>query len=58
MMYDAAEMAHPLDIRNADRDPANVDLAPFKAAAHAARLKSEAAATHRRHERMRAARRA
>jgi len=48
-----AEM-HPLDIRGESRDPADIDLQPFKDMMHADRIEREARATQRRLERMRA----
>lgn len=46
---------HPLDIRTSAelRDPALVDLQPFRVAVHKERIELEEAATQRKHERMR-----
>ena len=46
---------HPLDIRTEPvlRDPALVDLQPFRVAVHKERIEREDAAIQRKHERMR-----
>lgn len=46
---------HPLDIRTSAelRDPAMVDLQPFRVAVHKERIEREDAAIQRKHERMR-----
>jgi hypothetical protein len=46
---------HPLDIRSEPsmKDPALIDLQPFKDAAHADRIRKEEEATQRKHERLR-----
>lgn len=49
----SGEMNHALDIRHESRDPADIDLQPFREAAHADRLQREERATQRKHERMR-----
>lgn len=51
--YPATQTPHPLDRLNDSRDPADVDLAPFRATAHADRMQREQDATQRRHEAMR-----
>ena len=52
-IYD--DMSHSLDIRNdpALHDPADIDLQPFKDAAHADRLATDARRAEARRERMR-----
>ena len=52
-IYD--DMSHSLDIRSdpALRDPADIDLQPFRDAAHADRLATDARRAERRRERMR-----
>jgi hypothetical protein len=47
-------IAHPLDIRGIDTDPALVDLQPYRDDAHADRLQREKRQAERRHEYMRA----
>ncbi len=46
--------SHPLDFRGIDRDPALVDLQPYKDAVHADRIQREAQQAERRRERLRA----